>query len=48
MDCPGPEYLESLINNEEIKKHQKFTTIDADAAYLVVHFSPKEVMEHPL
>lgn len=48
VDCPGLEYLDSLVNNEELRKHQKFATTDEDAAYIVVHFSPKEVMEHPL
>lgn len=48
VDCPAPEYLDSLVNNEELRKHQKFATTNEDAACLIVHFSPKEVMEHPL
>ncbi|KAL1494480.1 hypothetical protein ABEB36_010074 [Hypothenemus hampei] len=46
VDCPDEEYLASLINNEELKKHQKFAKIDEDMAHVVVHFTPIKIMEH--
>ncbi|XP_066248505.1 ribonuclease Z, mitochondrial [Euwallacea similis] len=47
VDCPGPEYLQSLVNSTEIRKHQKFANSDEDAACLVIHFTPVEVMKLP-
>lgn len=47
MDCPSPDYLESLVSNPQLKKHQKFAKLDNDGACLVVHFTPKEVIELP-
>ncbi|XP_048520039.1 ribonuclease Z, mitochondrial isoform X2 [Dendroctonus ponderosae] len=48
VDCPSADYLESLASNPRMKKHQKFAQFDDDAACLVVHFTPKDVMELPL
>lgn len=35
------------MNNEVFKKHQAETDNDVDLAYLVVHFTPQIVMNHP-
>lgn len=35
------------MQNETFKKYQSFAQSDEDLAYLVVHFTPKKVMEHP-
>ncbi|CAG9773790.1 unnamed protein product [Ceutorhynchus assimilis] len=47
VDCPSPEHLESLVNNPELKKHQKYATSDGDVACLVIHFTTKEIMLLP-
>ncbi|XP_017785544.1 PREDICTED: ribonuclease Z, mitochondrial isoform X2 [Nicrophorus vespilloides] len=47
VDCPGEEYLDSLVNNASYRKHQENAVCDEDLAYLVVHFTPKNVMQHP-
>ncbi|XP_066140566.1 ribonuclease Z, mitochondrial [Euwallacea fornicatus] len=47
VDCPDPEYLQSLVNSTEIRKHQKFANSNEDAACLVIHFTPAEVMKLP-
>lgn len=47
VDCPSSEYLESLLSNAELRKYQKFAQTDEDAACLVVHFTPEEVMALP-
>lgn len=46
VDCPTEEYLNSLMENEEFAKHQATATINEDLALVVVHFSPKHVMEN--
>ncbi|XP_057654659.1 ribonuclease Z, mitochondrial isoform X1 [Diorhabda carinulata] len=45
VDCSTIDYLESLNNNETIKKHQKYSDDENEIANLIVHFSPKEVVE---
>ncbi|XP_045476586.1 ribonuclease Z, mitochondrial isoform X2 [Harmonia axyridis] len=47
VDCPSKEYITSLVNNEEMKNYQKFAKNDDEVAFLVVHFTPKEIMEDP-
>lgn len=47
MDCPSVEYLDSLVGNPVMLNHQKQAKRDEDLAYLVVHFTPKNVMDHP-
>lgn len=47
VDCPSEEYLDSLLSNETFKKHQSTATNDEDFAALVVHFTPKDILEHP-
>ncbi|CAH0564098.1 unnamed protein product [Brassicogethes aeneus] len=47
VDCPTVEYLDSMVESEEFRKHQKFATKDEDLAYLVVHFTPQNVMDNP-
>ncbi|XP_060521936.1 ribonuclease Z, mitochondrial isoform X2 [Cylas formicarius] len=47
VDCPSVDYLDNFVNNREFKKHQKFAGKDDEAAFLVVHFTPQEVMQHP-
>ncbi|XP_018570801.1 ribonuclease Z, mitochondrial [Anoplophora glabripennis] len=47
VDCPSEEYLDSLTNSEELKRHQIFATEDCDIATLVVHFTPADVVQHP-
>lgn len=47
VDCPSKEYVTSLVNNEEMKNYQKFAKNDDEVAFLVVHFTPKEIMEDP-
>lgn len=39
------EYITSLVNNEEMMKYQSSAINDDETSSLVVHFSPKEVME---
>ncbi|KAJ8979969.1 hypothetical protein NQ317_013717 [Molorchus minor] len=47
VDCPTEEYLDSLVNNDELKKHQVFAKNDEDLACLVVHFTPAVIVRHP-
>ncbi|KAL3273587.1 hypothetical protein HHI36_015020 [Cryptolaemus montrouzieri] len=47
VDCPTEEYISSLIDNDVFKKYQKFAENDEDAASVVVHFTPKRVMDDP-
>ncbi|XP_018335191.1 ribonuclease Z, mitochondrial isoform X2 [Agrilus planipennis] len=47
IDCPSEDYIDSLLNNDRFRKHQAQATCDEDVAYLVVHFTPKNVMENP-
>lgn len=47
IDCPSQEHIESLVGNSEFKKHQKFALNEEEVACLVVHFSPKDVMDLP-
>ncbi|CAH1971818.1 unnamed protein product [Acanthoscelides obtectus] len=47
VDCPAVDYIDSLLNNESLKQHQRFAKSDDCVASLVVHFTAKEVMEHP-
>lgn len=47
IDCPSVAYLENLLENSDFKKHQMTAADEADVASLVVHFTPKNVMEHP-
>ncbi|XP_069692325.1 ribonuclease Z, mitochondrial isoform X2 [Periplaneta americana] len=47
VDCPSPDYLDTLVNNPAFVKHQMTAVSDVDIAYLVVHFTPKFVMEDP-
>lgn len=39
--------MPSLMENGKFKRHQKYALNDSDIAYVVVHFSPKSVTEHP-
>lgn len=47
IDCPTADYLDSLLEKPDFIKHQMTATDEKDVASLVVHFSPKNVMEHP-
>lgn len=47
VDCPSEDYFDSLVNNQEFRKHQAEANCDEDVATLVVHFTPKDVLEHP-
>ncbi|KAJ8965129.1 hypothetical protein NQ314_004354 [Rhamnusium bicolor] len=47
VDCPTEEYLDSLLNNDMLRKHQIFAQNEEDLACLVVHFTPQEVVQHP-
>nr|CAH7765332.1 unnamed protein product [Callosobruchus chinensis] len=47
VDCPTVDYIDSLLTNESLKKHQRLATSDEAVACLVVHFTPAEVVEHP-
>ncbi|KAK9692788.1 Metallo-beta-lactamase superfamily [Popillia japonica] len=46
IDCPSPEYIISLIENEKFKRHQKYALQDSEMACVVVHFSPTSVTEN--
>ncbi|KAK9888230.1 hypothetical protein WA026_000498 [Henosepilachna vigintioctopunctata] len=45
VDCPTEEYITSLVSNKEFKKYQKFATDESMVAYVVVHFSPKRIVD---
>lgn len=47
IDCPSINYVNSLLEVEDFKKHQKFATHETDIASIVIHFTPKNVMDHP-
>ncbi|XP_050298698.1 ribonuclease Z, mitochondrial isoform X2 [Anthonomus grandis grandis] len=47
VDCPSPDYIQSLATNLELSKHQNSAQSDEDLAALIVHFTSKEVMELP-
>nr|XP_008197361.1 PREDICTED: ribonuclease Z, mitochondrial isoform X2 [Tribolium castaneum] len=47
LECPSEEYLDSLIDCEEFKKHQETATKDEDLAHTVVHFTPQKIINHP-
>ncbi|XP_022916728.1 ribonuclease Z, mitochondrial isoform X2 [Onthophagus taurus] len=47
IDCPSEEYLDSLLENMKLKRHQKYAECTNDCAHLVVHFTPNSVVCHP-
>ncbi|XP_044272419.1 ribonuclease Z, mitochondrial isoform X2 [Tribolium madens] len=47
VECPSEEYLDSLIESGEFKKHQSTATKDDDLAHTVVHFTPQKILNHP-
>lgn len=47
VDCPSEEYLDLFVSNEEFKKHQAVAKCDEDLAYLVVHFTPSNIVQNP-
>nr|CAD7262484.1 unnamed protein product [Timema shepardi] len=47
VDCPSVDYLDRLVNHAVFTKHQATATSENDVAYLVVHFTPRVVMEDP-
>ncbi|XP_049776088.1 ribonuclease Z, mitochondrial [Schistocerca cancellata] len=44
VECPSDSFLDSFINNPMFREHQAVAEKDEDLAYLVVHFTPPEVM----
>lgn len=44
VECPSDSFLDSFINNPIFREHQATAEKDEDVAYLVVHFTPQEVM----
>lgn len=48
IDCPSTAYLKSLLENEDFKKHQMTAVDETEVASVVLHFTPKNVMEDPL
>ncbi|KAG5890173.1 hypothetical protein JTB14_014340 [Gonioctena quinquepunctata] len=47
VDCPSEEYLDSLIGSKAFIKHQRSCNCDEEAANVVVHFTPRAVVNHP-
>ncbi|XP_067005978.2 ribonuclease Z, mitochondrial [Anabrus simplex] len=45
VECPTVNYIDSLVSNPTFIQHQATTKVEEDAAHLVVHFTPPEVME---
>lgn len=45
VDCPSLDYVDSLVNNPTFSRHQAAAISDCDVAFLVVHFTPKAVVE---
>jgi hypothetical protein len=45
VDCPSLDYVDSFVKNPTFSRHQAAATSDIDVAFLVVHFTPKAVME---
>ncbi|CAG9833007.1 unnamed protein product [Diabrotica balteata] len=47
IDCPTVNYLDSLENSQIITNHQKYNKDETQIASLIVHFTPKNVVENP-
>ncbi|KAB0794016.1 hypothetical protein PPYR_13636 [Photinus pyralis] len=47
VDCPTEEYLEGFLQEKEFEKYQHTSTDDNLVAYLVVHFTPSNIINHP-
>lgn len=47
VDCPTEEYLEGFLQEQEFRKYQQTCTDDNLLAYLVVHFTPSNIINHP-
>ncbi|GJQ66103.1 JhI-1 [Trypoxylus dichotomus] len=47
IDCPSPEYIPSLIENGKFKRHPKYADNESNLGYIVVHFCPASVTNHP-
>lgn len=47
LEVPSDDYLDSLLRATEFEEHQLSARAEADAAKVVVHFSPPSVMEDP-
>ncbi|XP_050513162.1 ribonuclease Z, mitochondrial isoform X2 [Diabrotica virgifera virgifera] len=47
LDCPTVDYLDSLENSQIITNHQKYNKDETQIASLIVHFTPKDVVENP-
>ncbi|XP_072394529.1 ribonuclease Z, mitochondrial isoform X2 [Diabrotica undecimpunctata] len=47
IDCPTVDYLDSLENSQIITNHQKYNKDETQIASLIVHFTPKNVVENP-
>lgn len=48
VDIPDEGYLQALKNSEAFKAHQKQAVKEDDAALIVVHFSPENIMTNPV
>ncbi|KAK5641003.1 hypothetical protein RI129_009550 [Pyrocoelia pectoralis] len=46
VDCPTEEYLETFVQEREFTKYQRTATDDTLLAYLVVHFTPSNIIAH--
>lgn len=47
VDVPTEEYLDALIASEAINQHKQLTAVEDNLAYLVVHFTPWDIVQHP-
>ena len=47
VDCASEEAIDDFVKLDIFKEYQQNATFEENEAYAVVHFSPKEVVEHP-
>lgn len=47
VECPNEDYIDSLLNESIYSKHQQGVINKNDIAFMVVHFTPQEVMNSP-
>lgn len=44
VECPSLDYIENLVNNPILSRHQVTASKEEDTASLIVHFTPQNVM----
>ncbi|XP_073997191.1 ribonuclease Z [Rhodnius prolixus] len=47
VECPNESFLPALDREPAFRQYQMTATNDEDLAYLVVHFTPAHIMNHP-